>query len=134
VRRITLVALGCFALAVWAQAPATISPDAYLAHVKFLASPELKGRATGSPELEIAADYISKQFGSFGLKPVPGSTFQQAFTATVGAHLGADNRFEANTTSLRLRDGFIPFSLSSSGSISAPVVLVGDGITANEYK
>ena len=132
-RRITLVALGCFALAVWAQAPATISPDAYLAHVKFLASPELKGRATGSPELEIAADYISKQFASFGLKPVPGSTYQQAFTATVGAHLGADNRFEANTTSLRLRDGFIPFSLSSSGSVSAPVVFVGYGITANEY-
>jgi hypothetical protein len=125
------------AVAVWAQAPPQeskpISPDAYLAHVKFLASPGLKGRATGSPELETAADYISKQFQSFGLKPVPGSTYQQAFTTTVGSHLGANNRFEANTTALAPREGFIPFSFSSSGTVSAPVVFVGYGITANEY-
>jgi hypothetical protein len=119
--------------AVWAQAPATISPDAYLAHVKYLASPELKGRATGSLELETAARYIASQFQSFGVKPVPGGTYLQAFTTTVGSHLGANNRLEANTTPLKLRDGFIPFSFSSSGTVSAPVVFVGYGITANEY-
>jgi len=48
-------------LALWA---ADIDPQQYLAHVKYLASPELKGRATGSPELEKAADYIP---GSFDL-------------------------------------------------------------------
>jgi len=133
VRRITLAALAGFSCALWAQAPATISPDAYLAHIKYLASPELKGRATGSPELEKAAGYIASQFQSFGVKPVPGSGYEQAFTTTVGAHLGATNRFEANTGTLRLRDGFIPFSFSSSGTVSAPVVFVGYGITANEY-
>src|SRR5689334_14805225 len=116
---------------------ADIQPDAYLAHVKYLASPELKGRATGSPELETAADYISKQFQSFGLKPVPGSAYEQAFTTTVGAHLGSTNLLEATeglqTTTLRPREGFIPFSFSSSGAFSAPVVFVGYGITANEY-
>ena len=132
-RRITLAALAGFSCALWAQAPATISPDAYLAHIKYLASPELKGRATGSPELEKAAGYIASQFQSFGVKPVPGSGYEQAFTTTVGAHLGATNRFEANTGTLRLRDGFIPFSFSSSGTVSAPVVFVGYGITANEY-
>ncbi len=120
-----------------AQAPAAIDPDTYLAHVKYLASPELKGRATGSPELETAARYISSQFQSFGLKPVRGNSYEQAFTTTVGAHLGDKNRFEANdggrTTVLPLRDGFIPFSFSSSGTGSAPVVFVGYGITANEY-
>jgi len=133
VRRITLAALAGFSCALWAQAPATISPDAYLAHIKYLASPDLKGRATGSPELEKAAGYIASQFQSFGVKPVPGSGYEQAFTTTVGAHLGATNRFEANTGTLRLRDGFIPFSFSSSGTVSAPVVFVGYGITANEY-
>jgi len=136
VRRLTIVALASV-FAVWAQAPAPISPDAYLAHVKYLASPELKGRATGSPELETAADYISKQFQSFGLKPVPGSAYEQAFTTTVGAHLGSTNLLEATeglqTTTLRPREGFIPFSFSSSGAFSAPVVFVGYGITANEY-
>ena len=50
---------------------ADVNPDAYLAHIKYLASPELKGRATGSPELEKAAAYIAGQFQSFGLKPMP---------------------------------------------------------------
>jgi len=31
---------------------ANINPDQYLAHIRYLASPELKGRATGSPELK----------------------------------------------------------------------------------
>jgi len=132
VRRLSIAALAC-ALAVWAQAPAVISPDAYLNHIKYLASPELKGRATGSPELETAANYVASQFQSFGVKPVPGSTYEQAFTTTVGARLGANNRFEANTSSLALRNGFIPFSFSSSGTVTAPVVFVGYGITANEY-
>jgi hypothetical protein len=132
VRRFPIAVLAG-ALAVWAQSPATINPDAYLAHVKYLASPELKGRATGSPELETAAGYIASQFQSFGVKPVPGSTYQQAFTTTVGAHLGANNRLQADAAELPLRSGFIPFSFSSSGTVSAPVVFVGYGITANEY-
>jgi len=125
VRRFTLAALAATLLA-WAQAPANISPDAYLAHVKYLASPELKGRATGSPELETAARYIASQFQSFGIKPVPGSAYQQAFTTTVGARMGPNNRMEGNIP-------FVPFSFSSSGTVSAPVVFVGYGITANEY-
>ena len=124
-RRFTIAALAGAFLA-WAQAPANISPDAYLAHVKYLASPELKGRATGSPELETAAGYVASQFQSLGVKPVPGSTYQQAFTTTVGARMGPNNRMEGNIP-------FVPFSFSSSGTVSAPVVFVGYGITANEY-
>ena len=135
-RRFTIAILAGAFLAL-AQAPAPISPDAYLAHVKYLASPELKGRATGSPELETAADYISKQFQSFGVKAVPGSTYLQAFTTTVGAHMGSTNLLESTeglqTSTLRPGNGFIPFSFSSSGTFSSPVVFVGYGITANEY-
>ena len=132
-RRSAFVALAAFACALRAQAPATINADAYLTHVKLLASPELKGRATGSKELEVAAEYISKQFASFGVKPVPGSTYEQAFTTTVGARMGAVNRFEVNSVTLPVGAGFVPFSFSSSGTVSAPVVFVGYGITANEY-
>ena len=135
-RRFAIVALVGLT-AVWAQAPAAINPQAYLAHVKFLASPELKGRATGSPELEIAADYISKQFASFGVKPVPGNSYLQPFTTTVGARMGATNRLDitddGKTAALAPPSGFVPFSFSSSGTVSAPVVFVGYGITANEY-
>ncbi len=68
-KRVPVLALAC---ALSLAAADSFESDRYLAHIKFLASPELKGRATGSPELEQAARYISDQFRSFGLKPPPG--------------------------------------------------------------
>jgi hypothetical protein len=40
------------------------------AHLSFLASDEMRGRDTGSPEIEIAATYIATQFKLNGIKPV----------------------------------------------------------------
>lgn len=37
----------------------SLDPQTYLDDVKFLASPSMKGRATGSPELEKAAAFIA---------------------------------------------------------------------------
>ena len=62
-----------FALFAAALQASDIAADKYLAHIKFLASPELKGRRTGTPELEKAAAYIARQFHAVGLKPVGGS-------------------------------------------------------------
>lgn len=42
------------------------------AHVKFLASDELRGRMTGSSENAIAAKYIAEQLRSYGVKMAPG--------------------------------------------------------------
>lgn len=44
------------------------------AHLTFLASDEMRGRGTGSPEIAIAANYIAAQFRLAGLAPAPGST------------------------------------------------------------
>lgn len=52
-------------------------------HISFLASDDLKGRLTGSKEEKIAADYLSKQFKSFGLKPYDNKNYFQDFTYTV---------------------------------------------------
>src|SRR5713101_4165397 len=38
-------------------------------HVKYLSSDELEGRGTGQRGGDVAADYIGKQFASYGLKP-----------------------------------------------------------------
>jgi hypothetical protein len=43
------------------------------AHLTFLASDEMRGRNTGSPELEIAANYIASNFKQWGIKPAPGT-------------------------------------------------------------
>ena len=55
------------------EALATLKPvfsgEQMLAHVKFLASEELKGRGLGTKELDKAAQYISDQFKTAGLNP-----------------------------------------------------------------
>ena len=116
---------------------ADVNPDAYLAHIKYLASPELKGRATGSPELEKAALYIAGQFQSFGLKPVSGKSYELAFPAELGAKLGTDNTFTFQDAGAaqELKEGqdFVPFNFSTNGKFSGPVVFAGYGITAKEY-
>jgi len=46
-------------------------------HIWFLASDELRGRETGSPEIDIAAAYIASQLRKYGVKPIEGSYYQQ---------------------------------------------------------
>ena len=107
---------------------ADINPDLYIAHVRYLASPELKGRATGSPQLEKAAHYIAAQFKSFGLNPT-----ELPFPVALGAHLGSKNHLkfkEPNETkSLASGKDFLPLSFSSSGELHSSVVFAGFGIT-----
>ena len=43
------------------------------AHIRFLASDFFRGRDTGSPEIDLAADYLANQFRAFGLKTVDGA-------------------------------------------------------------
>jgi hypothetical protein len=131
-----LAAAGCL----WGLAygaTATIDPNVYLDNIKFLASKDLKGRATGSPELEKAAAYIAGKFKEFGLKPADGKSYYQAFPVTTNARLGKANRFhftdEGHSAILRFPEDFIPFNFSSSGKLTGPVVFVGYGITAPEY-
>jgi Zn-dependent M28 family amino/carboxypeptidase len=117
---------------------ADVDPAAYLTHVRYLASDPLKGRATGSPELEKAAKYIQDQFASFGVKPIPGSGYQQEFQASIGARLNGGNRLQATlngkTTTLTANRGFIPFSFSATGNGGpAEVVFAGYGITSTEH-
>jgi Peptidase family M28/PDZ domain/PA domain len=114
-----------------------ISPDAYLRHIKYLSSPELKGRLTGTPELNRAADYIASQFGHVGLQPVGGSYFQP-FEVTARTGLSDGDILALNTAkgiSQQLKQGtdFIPLNLSANGRATGGLVFAGYGITAPEY-
>jgi hypothetical protein len=115
---------------------ASISPQAYQADVNYLASPKLKGRATGSVELETAAAHIAAQFKSFGLKPAVGSDYEQPFSVTINAHLGPANHFHIQSFSIKSvltsAKDYIPYSFSSSGTFTGGIVFAGYGITASD--
>ena len=66
---------------------AEIDPQRYLDHIKFLASEEMKGRGSGTPELEKAAEYIARQFKAIGLQPVDGQSYFQPFEVATNARL-----------------------------------------------
>ncbi len=132
---LTVVAAG---LAIAATGGESFDPGRYLDHIKFLASPDMKGRATGSPELEKAARYIADQFKADGIPPVPGQTgYLQPFEVTTSASMGRNNRFDITSggdlQTLQVSKEFVPFNFSASGNASAPVVFAGYGITAPEY-
>jgi hypothetical protein len=50
-----------------------IKPEEIEAHLSFLAADEMRGRNAGSPEIEIAANYIRSNFKREGVKTVPGA-------------------------------------------------------------
>jgi hypothetical protein len=121
----------------WAYGADTkIDPNLYWDDVKYLASPELKGRATGSPELETAAAFLAGKYREFGIAPADGKSYLQAFDVTTNAKLGPNNRFAFRTGSRRaILDAadYVPFSFSSVGTFKGSVVFAGYGITAPEY-
>lgn len=52
---------------------ALVTKTATEAHLTFLAADEMRGRKVGSPEIDIAANYIVSNFKQWGIKPSPGT-------------------------------------------------------------
>jgi hypothetical protein len=128
-----------FLLAAWTASGerAGLNPEVYLDDVRFLASPEMKGRWTGSPELEKAAHFIADRFKEFGLQPMgQDGSYLQPFQVTTEAKLGKGNRFRYTKNGVRVTlttEDFRPFNFSASGKLTGTVVFAGYGITAPEY-
>jgi len=115
-----------------------IDAQRYLENIKYLASPELKGRATGSQEIEKAARYIAGNFERFGLVPAgTNKGYLQTYKINTSSKLGGKNQMSISAKgkkqSLKLNQDFSPFYFSGSGRVSGGVVFAGYGITAPEY-
>lgn len=83
IRRLTLSITSCLALLSAPLLADNISKKQMTVDITYLASDDLKGRASFSPEIDIAADYIGQRFSGLGLNPLNGlSTYKQTFTIT----------------------------------------------------
>jgi Zn-dependent M28 family amino/carboxypeptidase len=118
------------------------------AHVKFLSLDLLEGRGPGTRGGELAAEYIATQFALDGLEPAgdDGTYFQHVPLYAV--HTIEDKTqtsFEVTNAKGGNGTGTIPLSYGSdivlkdqtgeaSADIDAPIVFVGYGIDAPEYK
>jgi len=128
-----------FAISESACEDSKITPETILSHIRYLASDELKGRMSGTPGADKAAEYISSEFKKAELEPIgDNNTYFQKFSFTKGIKLGSQNRleFEINDskTDFELGKDFYTLSLSSSGQVSGEVVFAGYGISASELE
>ena len=117
-----LIAVACSVLL---AAPTSIAPDAILEHIKFLSSDDLKGRGDGSPELEVAAEYVAKQFKAVGLQPGGTSNeWFQPFPLDAGLTVGQGNTLsviaKGRTVSFALGTSYYPLSATSNEDSSKP--------------
>lgn len=137
-RVLSLCLLLALSAGIWASDQPALAPERIKAHIEYLASQRLKGRGTGTPELNKAAKYIAEQFKREGLEPGAGKSYFQKFRVTVGAQLGPQNKAEAvigkQSISLKAQQDYQPLNFSDSGGVSAGLVFAGFGTTAPEYE
>jgi Zn-dependent M28 family amino/carboxypeptidase len=135
-KRGVFLALGLLAASAVAAADSA-DPKRYLDDIKALTTPEMAGRGDGDPGLTLAANMLEQRYRSLGLKPAGTNSFLQPFTVITGAKLKENNRLEivdgAAKKDLNVNQDFIPFSFSSSGEISGPMVFAGYGASATEF-
>ena len=121
-------------------APIRISPQEIDAHLRFLSSDLLEGRAPATRGGRIAEEYIATQLEAFGVKPGVGdsSYFQRVPIDVVKSDPGtikvtASGKANAN---LRFTDDVVvwPGSATDASAAHGELVFVGYGATAPEYR
>ena len=112
-------------------------PNRYTTDIKALASPAMEGRGAGTKGLIRAEHLIEKRYKELHIEPAGVKGYAQPFSVVTGAKLKSDNRCVVQTAGkkqeLTIEQGFVPFSFSASGQVTAPVVFAGYGATADEF-
>ena len=121
-------------------APSRITPQEIDAHLRFLSSDLLEGRAPATRGGRIAEEYIATQLQAFGVKPGVGdsSYFQRVPIDVVKSDpatikVTASGKANAN---LHFTDEVVvwPGSATDASSAHGELVFVGYGATAPEYR
>ena len=111
-----------------------ITAEEIKANIYYLASDDMKGRFTGSPEERKAGDYIKSEFETYGLKPAFNGKWFQEFPFVEKVVLTKSNSLllDINGKKQNLKPGkdFTTVSYSADGKITGDLVFVGYGISA----
>ena len=134
------IALASTALAQTDGAASRITAQEIDAHLRFLSSDLLEGRAPATRGGQLAEQYIASELMSFGVKPGVGDTsyFQRVPIDVVKAD-PASIKVTASgkaTANLRFTNDVVvwPGSATDASSAHGELVFVGYGVSAPEYK
>lgn len=130
-RKILLIlGISLFALSGTAQKGGITAADLQK-HVTFLASDSLKGRKPGTPEMNVAAEYIRDHFASAGLRLLSENGFQW-FDVVLGVKAGEGNHLTAAGFKAAMEQDFVPLVYSSTAKADAEVIFAGYGFDIDQ--
>ncbi len=115
----------------------TIRKEEMRADLYFLASNEMRGRLTGTPEYALAAQWIAARYSRLGLQPVaPDGSFFHRFDLSL-ARLAEGNRLTLSAGPdarrvARQGEDFYPLIFSADAEAHGRVLFKGFGISAPE--
>lgn len=109
-------------------------------HINYLASDELEGRMTGTPELYKAAEFLKNEFESYGLNPLFNGSYFQEFSFIEKLELSSENVLELNYENESLSESYYmvsgsdytTLSFSDNLLVESELVFAGYGISAEE--
>jgi hypothetical protein len=107
-------------------------------YVSFLASPLMKGRSNGEPELEITVNYLASQASLMGLKPANGKSYLQSYSImkkSIDPEKSMIKVFNSGKDSVQLTEPMIQLfpAGASDCEIEGEVAFAGYGIKADKY-
>jgi hypothetical protein len=107
---------------------------ALLAIVRDLSDPRLEGRGVGTAGIDSAASHLARRMSAIGLVPAgeEGGWFQW-IEVTTGVAVGEPCAIEIGSRRWEAGEHFQPIGFSTNGTLGAPVVFAGYGITAPGY-
>lgn len=134
-RLVTILILLSFSIS-FAQNNPEITKQEIQDHINYLASDELEGRFSGSAGERLAGDYIAKEFESYGLKKMFGSSYFQEFDFTSNIELGENNSLSIKTSDgtvdLKINDDFVTAPFSGNFNFEGDLVFVGYAISSDK--
>ena len=116
----------------------TIHPDSIKKHITYLADDKLRGRQPGTPEYQMAIDYVINKYKQLGLAPAgENGTYLQPVKLRKAFLDAADVQFSLSGASKPTVFGedfvLFPHFEEQDVEITAPLIFAGYGISAPEF-